>query len=112
MPRSEDLIASVADENMKVGAGLPSHYAGVAMKATADAAQAQAAHLTRLNMIAETSLQNGIAIGQAATGSVVKALTELDAIEAMGNAVVGQQGAKVAQSTPPETARPTSLTTG
>ncbi len=107
MPRSEDLIASVADENVKVGAGAPSHYAAVAMKATADAGQAMSAHFARLNMIAETALQNGITVSQAATASAVKSLTELDAVEAMSTAIVGQQGAKVAQSTPPETARPT-----
>ena len=107
MAADQGLIDSIANENVKVGAGAPSHYAAVGLKATADAAQAQTAHLIRLNMIAETALANAITISQAATGSVVKSLTELDAVEAMSTAIVGQQGAKVAQSTPPETARPT-----
>ena len=103
MPADQGLIDSVANENTKVGAGGPAHWAAAGMKAHADYAAAQAAHLTRLNIIAETALSNALMISQAATGSIVKSLTELDAVEAMGNAVVGQQGAKVAQSTPPVT---------
>ena len=106
MAADQGLLDSVANENTKVGAGGPAFWGNAAMKATADAQVAMSAHFARLNMIAETALQNGIAVSQAATGSVIKALTELDAVEAMGNAVVGQQGAKVAQSTPPETAKP------
>lgn len=106
MPADQGLIDSVANENTKVGAGAPAFYGAVGMKSTADFQAAQAAHLTRLNMIAETALQNGIAVSQAAAAAAIKSLTELDAVEAMSNAVVGQQGAKVAQTTPPETGRP------
>lgn len=105
MPADQGLVDSVANENTKVGAGAPSHYAASGMRSHAVQQEAQVAHLTRLNMIAETALQNGIAISQAATASAVRALTELDAVEAMSNAVVGQQGAKVAQTTPPETGK-------
>lgn len=105
MPADQGLIDSVANENTKIGAGAPSHWSAAGMKATADIQTTQSAHIARLNMIAETALQNGIAVAQAATGMIIKSLTELDAVEAMSNAVVGQQGAKVAQSTPPETAK-------
>lgn len=106
MAIDQSIIDSVASENMKVGAGAPSHYAASAMQGHSALQNQVNAHLARLNMIAETALQNGIAISQAATASAVKSLTELDAVEAMSNAVIGQQGAKVAQSTPPETAVP------
>lgn len=106
MAISQDLIDSVANENTKVGAGAPAHYAAAAMQAHSALQAQQTLHLNRLNMIAETALQNGIAISQAATAASIKSLTELDAVEAMSNAVIGQQGAKIAQSTPPETAVP------
>jgi len=106
MPSDQGILDSVANENTKVGAGAPAHYAAAAMEGHSAYQTAVNAHLTRLNMIAETALANGISISQAATGSIIKSLTELDAVEAMSNAVIGQQGAKVAQSTPPETAVP------
>jgi hypothetical protein len=99
MPADQGIIDSVSNDNTKVIAGGPAGYFSTL-------AQAHTAHLSRLNMIAETALQNGISISQAATASAIKSLTELDAVEAMSNAVIGQQGAKVAQSTPPETAKP------
>lgn len=106
MAADQGLIDSVANENTKVGAGAPAWYATAGMKATTDIQTAQAAHFNRLQLIAEQALQNGISISQAATAAQIKGLTELDAVEAMSNAVVGQQGTKVAQSTPPETAKP------
>jgi hypothetical protein len=106
MAADQGLIDSVANENTKVTASAPVHWQIAAQKATADAQIAQAGHFARLQMIAENALQQGIAISQAATGAIIKGLVELDAVEAMSNAVIGQQGAKVAQSTPPETAVP------
>lgn len=106
MPADQGLIdtasnlgATVMSDNLKVVAGGPSAYLSSLF-------QAHAAHLARLNMIAEDSLANGLMVSRAAASAAVKSLTELDAVEAMANAVVGQQGAKVAQSTPPETAKP------
>ena len=104
MAADQGLIDSVANENTKIGAGAPAFYGAAAMKSTADAQVAQSGHFTRLQIIAEQALSNSIAISQAATAAAIKSLTELDAVEAMSNAVIGQQGAKIAQSTPPETA--------
>jgi hypothetical protein len=98
MPVNEQVVDSITMDNAKVVGGGPAGYFSTL-------AQAHSAHLSRLNMIAETALQNGISISQAATASAIKSLTELDAVEAMSNAVIGQQGAKLAQSTPPETAK-------
>jgi len=99
MARSTDLIDAVADENMKVGAGAPAHYAASAM-------QGHAAHQNRLNIIAENSLANALLISGAAAAAAARTFTETDPKEAMSDAILGQQGAKVAQSTPPETAGP------
>jgi hypothetical protein len=98
MAADQGLIDSVANENVKVGAGAPVHYAASLM-------QAHAGHMARLNIIAENGLQGFLAVHQAATAAAVRAFTEMDALEAMSNAVIGQQGAKVAQSTPPETGK-------
>ena len=99
MAADQGLVDSVANENSKIGAGAPSHYGASLM-------QAHAAHLSRLNIIAENALQNAIVVAQAATAAATRAFTELDTVEALGNTVLGQQAAKVAQSTPPETAKP------
>ena len=106
MAADQGLIDSIANENNKIGAGAPAHYAASAMQGHSALQNQVNAHLSRLNMIAETALQNGIAISQAATASAVKSLTELDAVEAMSTAVIGQQGANIAQTTPRETGKP------
>jgi hypothetical protein len=99
MAADQGLIDSVANENTKIGAGGPSHWTNGRM-------QADVAHTRRVDIIAEDALSQNLMLSRAATGAMLKALVELDAVEAMSNAVVGQQGAKIAQSTPPETAKP------
>ena len=99
MPADQGLVDSVANDNVKVVAGGPSNYLSTLP-------QVHVGHLAALSQIRETALGSWVALMNAATGSVIKSLTELDAVEAMSNAVIGQQGAKVAQSTPPETAVP------
>lgn len=99
MSADQGLIDSVANDNTKVVAGGPSNYLSTLP-------QVHVGHLAALSQIRETALGSWVALMNAATGSVIKSLTELDAVEAMSNAVIGQQGAKVAQSTPPETAVP------
>lgn len=99
MAADQGLIDSVANENTKVVAGGPAGYFSTL-------GQAHTAHLSRLNIIAENALQNALVVAQGAAAAAVRAFTEMSAIEAMSNAIIGQQGAKVAQSTPPETAKP------
>lgn len=59
----------------------------------------QAMNIAQLGVV--NSFNNILA---AATGMIVRTLMPADVAEALADAVVGQQGAKVAQSTPPETA--------
>lgn len=96
MAADQGLIDSVANENTKVGAGAPAHYAAATMGA-------YAAHASRLNIIAENALQNALAVAQAATAAAIRGFTEMSVAEALSNAVVGQQGSKVAGNTPPVT---------
>lgn len=98
MAADQGLIDSVANDNAKVVAGGPSNFLSTLP-------QVHVAHMAALAQIRETALGSWAAIMNAATGSIIKSLTELDAVEAMSNAVVGQQGAKVAQTTPPETTK-------
>ncbi len=105
MPLAPEIVESVADANLKNVGEAPAFYSGLAM-ANATAHQ-QAMQQIQL----------------AATGAIVKKLTEIDAAEAVsvlkatsGNEVAstiaqllaalggGQQATKSAQTTPPPTA--------
>jgi hypothetical protein len=48
--------------------------------------------------------QHAYQIVSAVTGQVIKNLIEVDTLEALGNAIVGQAGVKAAQTVPPITA--------
>lgn len=103
------VIASVVNSNFKLLGDMPGHAAGLSIQnATSHQQALNAASLNAVNAF-NTLMVNSVAsfsqIQAAATGAIVKSLTELDAIEAMSNAVIGQQGAKVAQTTPPETGK-------
>ncbi len=104
MPLSPEIVESVANTNLKNVGEAPAFYSGLAMG----------------NAVAH---QQGLQlVQQAAIGSIVKKLTEIDAAEAVsvlkatsGNEVAttmtqllaalnsGQQGVKSAQTTPPVT---------
>lgn len=110
MPADQGIIDSVANDNAKVIAGASAAYG-------ASLFQSHNAHFSRLNQIAETAIQDGIALGRqlmigslgvynSIQGAIAKTLIELDVSEALGNVAVGQQAMKGAQSTPPETAKP------
>ncbi len=79
------IIDAVAGENFKTIAGIPAHTIAMAMQ----------------NAVSHQQAMNGILL--AATGSVIRQLTEVGVEEAAAAAVLAQQGAKVAQSTPPVT---------
>jgi hypothetical protein len=98
MAADQGIIDSVANENTKVVAGGPAGYFSTLP-------QIHTAHLAALAQIDRGHMMAMNLLQLAITGSVSKSLTELDAIEAMSNAVIGQQGAKVAQTTPPETGK-------
>jgi len=110
MPADQGLIDSVANENTKVGAGAPSFYGASAMRSHTE-------HTDQVGLIgrnalqngitiAQNALQNGLLLGQVIVGALAKAAAELDITQAVANATLAQQGAKVAQSTPPATAKP------
>jgi len=103
MPLNEAVVDAVANENFKVGAGAPAHYAASAMQAHASQAQDAAAHRTRLQIIAEAELQNGLAFGRAVVGKVIEGLQQLTPEDAISGAVHGQVGAKTAGNVPPVT---------
>lgn len=114
---NEQIVDAVTGENMKVVGGAPSFYQNQAMQ---DAVHFQRlahgnslSHQAALNQVREAILMKG-----------VKDLLEVDPIEAVSTDKIlsgdlanklsqllaalssNQQGAKVAQSTPPETAVP------
>lgn len=98
MAADQGLIDSVANENNKVGAGGPAFWMNGIM-------QQHAGHLARVQAITEQALSGFTTIHQVIVGKLAQAIIEMDPTEALANAVVGQQGAKVAQSTPPETGK-------
>jgi len=103
MPLDQGLVDSVGNENIKVGAGMPSAVLSLSL-------QNAVSHQNRMNVIAE-----------AATGNIVRRMTELDPAEAAGilkttqgdlGAQLGaliaaissnQQASKTAGNTPPVT---------
>lgn len=93
MPVNEQVVDSITIDNVKVVAG--------------GTAAALVGHINRLNLLAEAELGNSISFGRAVAGKVIEGIQQMDAVDAMANAVIGQQGTKVAQSTPPQTAVPT-----
>jgi len=105
MAASVDLIESVANENNKVGAGAPAFFMNTVL-------QQHASHLARIQTITEQALQGFTTIHSVIIGKLAQAIIEMDPTEALANAVIGQQGTKVAQSTPPETAVPATVVAG
>ena len=79
------VLDAVANENFKVLGGVPAHTIAMSMQ----------------NAVSHQQAMNGLML--AAAGSVIRQLTEVGVEEAAAAAVLAQQGAKVAQSTPPET---------
>ena len=98
---------SVAAENIKVGAGYPMALLNAHLSQ-------HLSHLNRVNVLAETALSQQIKglleVDPLEAVSVVKAMTGDDVAQQIMNKLAalggGQQVAKVAQSTPPETAVP------
>lgn len=98
MGADQGMVDAVATENVKVVAGGPAGFYSTLP-------QVHVGHLAALAQIREAALGSFVALMNASTGAMVKTLVQLDPLEALGNAVVGQQGAKVGQSTPPETGK-------
>jgi len=90
MALDETVVASVANANFKTIGDQPA----------LDANHARAlANLALANAVSHQHAMNQLQL--AVTSKAVELVLSLDPTEALGNAVVGQQGSKVAGSTPP-----------
>jgi hypothetical protein len=103
MPLNETVVDAVANENFKVGAGASAHYAGSAMNSHASQAQDLAAHRTRLQIIAESALQNGLAFGRAVVAKAIEGIQQASPADAIADVAAGSVATKGAGNVPPVT---------
>ena len=92
MALNETVVDDVANSNFKTVAGQPSLTANNA---------AQLGNLALGNAVSFQQGMNGVFM--AITAKMAELLATIDPAEALGTSVLGQQAAKVAQSTPPVT---------
>lgn len=95
MPLDESVVSSVVNTNFKTVAEQPSLQAN------------HAAHLANIGLANAVALQQQMGqLGAAATAKAIELLLTTDVAESAGLTPVAQIAGKVAQSTPPETAKP------
>lgn len=95
MALNVDVVESVTNTNFKVIADQPALQTNHAR---------DLANLALANAVSFQQSMNQVSLG--ATAKMVELLATIDVAEAAGLTPVAQQAAKVAQSTPPETAVP------
>jgi len=119
----ESTFQTVANTNFKVNGEAPSMAMGLAYQANALSHQNAVSNQQHVNTIASQALQNGITLAQsvlqqgltlqqALLGKLGELIITTDIAESGGLGALLQQLGKIANTTPPETGRPTTGSQG